>query len=401
MFDFRFAQRGRFAPSPEDFERMERYRRLWLYYAPYDGDPYHGGAEGATLADMRGLPAYISSIFNYVPFVVNADLHLLHSGFALEYFDIEGARRAQMRDFLASLNFEEVMREALLSALVCGDAFVKVIFDPNAESGIRLVVLDAASVFPRLDEHDFTTVRQMLISYSYRDADGLLHKRDELWEGGAVEVRLDGRRIDEQCGVHPLGRFPIVHFACNRIPGEYFGRPTHLDIIGDIDRLNTAAGAVFETFKYYGSPKLILKGFAAPDLELDPDIRQFWQIPSGECEISFLEWKNASGLVDEILKLDMVVRRKMPEFVLDPVSQRSYPASGLAVSLQLSLLDAKIQSLWSSFRSVAEELALLAGRMAGINFNRCDLGFTNGLAPISGKVISGSEVGTDGQGGAQ
>jgi len=361
---FRFAADDPFRPTPEEERRIERYRRLWLYYAPPGGDPYGTAEGGPSLAALKDLPDYTASFFNYVPYVVDADLFLLLGEFGEKSVSAPAAGKEGIQA-LRRAGFVGAVHKAFESALVCGDAWVKVL--PGEEGGVRLVTLDPAAVHPRLDPHDHTRVLSVLIHYRYRDAKGRLRERSELWEGGRVTVKDDGKPVPAESGEHPFGRPPLVHFACRPLPGSYFGRPAFEEILADMDRLNAAAGAVLEVFRYYGSPKLVLKGVVAPQCELDPDVRQFWQLPSGDAELSFLEWRNASGLVDEVLKLDEVVRRKLPEFVLEAIAQRTYPASGYAVSLQLSLLEAKIRSLAAGFSAALDELAALALAAAGLD----------------------------------
>ena len=365
MFNSLFQKNQRFDTSSEDELRIERYRRLWLYYASPNGNPY-GGVEGApSLSGLNGLPEYITSIFNYVPFIINADLHLLLGSFSLKSVRSTLNARAteKIRDFCRALDIERCLYATFLSALVCGDSYVKVI--PDDRNGARFITLDSASVHPRLEPHDHQSVKEMLISYRFRDEENRLRNYAELWTDKRVDVRIDGKPVSGSSGEHPFGTIPVLHFACSPLPGSYFGRPSYVDILADLDRLNSASGAVFETFKYYGSPKLVLKGIMAPELELDPDIRQFWQIPSGDADLSFLEWKNASGLVNDILKLDSVVRRKMPEFVLQTVSGSTFPTSGYAISLKLSLLHAKISTYATAFKRAAERMLNMALRIAG------------------------------------
>ncbi|MFA4986179.1 MAG: phage portal protein [Candidatus Brocadiia bacterium] len=352
--------------TSEELARIERYRRLWLYYAAEDGNPYAPTSGAPPLSDFSGLPDYVADVFNCVPFVVNADLDLSLSGFTLDSIIPENDKSAvALREFASTLEVESVLRSALLSALVCGDAYIKVFPGPASPIGVRASVLDPASVFPRLNPHDGDSVENLLIKYSYEAPDGASHDYAELWTPTTVEVRNDNKPVTASSGSHPFGRIPIVHLSIFRLPGSYFGRPCFADIIADVDRLNTAAGAVFEIFKYYGAPKLILKGIMAPDAKLDPDLRQFWQIPDPAADIFFLEWKNTSNLVTDLLRLDSIVRRKMPEFVLDTVQERSIPASGYAVSLQLSLLQARINTLCSGLNRPLRDMLTLAASLSG------------------------------------
>ncbi len=365
--------------TARDMARIEGYRRAWLYYSSPDGDPYRAQGADPGLSAFKGLPDYITAFLNYAPYIVDVDLHFLFADHDLTSVSASGksARDRELREFGEAIGLDTVVRSAALTALVCGDAWVKVIPDPDSAAGVRMVHVDPAAVHPRLDAHDCATEREVVISYGYRDEEDRLRRWTELWTPDLREVWRDGEQVTEESGPNPLGLIPLVHFSCMPVPGSYFGRPAFAQIISDMDRMNTALGALLEVFRYYGSPKLILKGFMAPEMELDPDARQFWQIPSGDAEISFLEWRNTTGLMDEILKLDSIVRRKLPEFVLDRVSDRAYPTSGFAVSLQLSLLDAKIAAIASSFAPSVARLVEMALFVAGKSAEAVKVGSGN------------------------
>ncbi|GAB4150569.1 MAG: hypothetical protein Kow00107_01070 [Planctomycetota bacterium] len=366
MFDFFRSSMPKL--TERDFQRIEKYRRCWLYFSSPDGDPYRSEDGTPDMAAFKELPEYVSTFFNYAPFVVSTDLHLLNGDFRMSSLSVSGGvrRTNAVHKFLETAGLPSAVREAMLTALVCGDAWLKVI--PALDGpGARIVAVDPAAVHPRLDPHDYTVEREIVVHYAFRDLDDSIHRRTEKWSAQHVEVWQDGVPLQEETGPNPLGRIPFVHFAACRVPGSYFGRSCFEDIVADMDKLNSALGAVLEVYRYYGSPKLVLKGVMAPEIELDPDVRQFWQIPSGDAELSFLEWRNATGLLDELLKLDAVIRRKLPEFILERVSERSYQSSGFALSIQLSLLDAKIQGLATEFGESVGRAARMALEAAGLS----------------------------------
>ncbi|MDZ7815306.1 MAG: phage portal protein [Planctomycetota bacterium] len=367
MFSSPFSGKREIAKQPHEHNRVEKYRRYWLYYAAPEGDPYSTHNEIPSLKDFKDVPEYASGVFNYVPFVVNVDLNLLLGEDSSQMLSgPDSMATEKLHEFAEQAEFDRSLYNALFSALVCGDAYVKVVPVEDG-AGVRFVSLDAASVFPRLDPHDHNRVREVLVDYRYRDEANRLRRHSELWMDDEVLVMRDGEKVEELSGDNPLGTIPIVHFACQPLPGSYFGRPSYIDVLADIDRLNSSAGAMFEVYKYYGSPKLILRGVMADNVELDPNVRQFWQLPSTDSDVSFLEWRNVTGMMDELMKLDFVVRRKLPEFILENVNDTLYPSSGYAVSLQLSLLDSKLRTLSAGFRRSAAELLELGQVVAGLD----------------------------------
>lgn len=200
--------------------------------------------------------------------------------------------------------------EVVTNGSVCGDSFVKVIWDEDIKSP-RFQLLDSEKTFVkyRKSERNRTVLQQAVIVWEgqYTWPDGTVRdvlfkevwteenrqlfveylsddeSEDSSWKPEKLFKQLfkfktvesiSADNIEQEMveeDVNDLGFIPIVHFRNQVVPMETYGRSDLVDIVDLNLNLNEAASQYLDSVKYHGSPITLIFGAKIGNLRRGPN----------------------------------------------------------------------------------------------------------------------------------
>jgi hypothetical protein len=354
--------------SSQEQLQQDLFRVYWLYaFPPQDGQDLYrsqGGfftrsnarsdAADGSFAKARGLRKNTRAIFNFIPQIVAKNFELLSnqaSPDGLTVYDEDGKKNDQLTQQAQNIlkkTWRDFFSEMLAAGLVTGQAYLV----PTIVDGkINIQVLYPNYVFVTRGNSDISEINKVEVKYLYKDNNGDRHEYYQLLDKEQVLVQVDGETTFQQS--NQWGRVPVVHIRNQPTPGEVYGRNCFASHLSDVDEICQLAGDWLRAVSIYGHPKYIIQGASVPT-EIKSDVGQVIELPEGG-SISVLEYSKLDSHWDKILSMSEAIKRKIPEFDLVNVESGSVNASGYAIRLKLSSLEAKIMSEQKQYEAGIED----------------------------------------------
>ena len=283
-----------------EFYRLVLYRKFW---EAYRNDNIHIDPKVKTPKDIRInlTKAFIDRSVDFLvgkPFTVYApEQYSKLMAPAISYIDKKSG-------------IELFALEVVINASVCGDSFVKVIWDEDLDCS-RFQLLDSEKVFVKYKkternrtvlaeaiivwEGEYTwpngITRDVLFKEVWTEKEKELHveyvikedNKDTQWRPDKLFKQLFKYRDSEtisDADIHTevvekvendLEFIPIVHFRNQIVPLEVYGRSDVVDFIDLNMNLNETATQYLDSVKYHGSPITLIYGAKIGNLRRGPN----------------------------------------------------------------------------------------------------------------------------------
>ena len=246
-------------------------------------------------------------------------------------------------------NQDQVLMEMGQQGGVSGDAFVKVAYeepyvDPAGilQAGrVRILVLNAAHVFPEWHPHDRTRMLRCKIKYRFwgtsLEGTRQVFTYTEILTAESIEEYLNDELIDSR--PNPVGIVPVIHIPNRAVSGSPWGLPDCQDIISLNRQYNEVATSVADIINYHAEPITIITGAKASQLERGA--KKIWAGLPKDAKVENLEG-GYQGLKQGLEFMEMM-KRAMHEMVGIPETalgqtQPISNTSGVALSIQFQPL---------------------------------------------------------------
>ena len=244
---------------------------------------------------------------------------------------------------------DRVLLEMGQQGAVSGDAFIKVAYEePYVDSAevlhagrVRILVLNAAHVYPEWHPHDRSRMLRCKIKYRFwgtsLEGTRQIFTYVEILTDEVIEEYLNDELIDSR--PNPVGKIPVVHIPNRFISGSPWGLPDCQDIIELNRQYNEVATSVADIINYHAEPITIITGAKASQLERGA--KKIWAGLPKDAKVENLEG-GYQGLKQGLEYLEMM-KRTMHEMVGVPETalgqtQPISNTSGVALSIQFQPL---------------------------------------------------------------
>lgn len=251
--------------SPEERLRIQRYRDMWMLY---DGDHWQG--KKLTRDDEKRITLNFCRKFIHksATFLVGKE----EIGYHFEDDTAEAALVPVIQNKIWKPNRKaSPYRVIALWGGVCGDAFVKIVWDDNFKR-VRFIPLNSSYVFPVWDAEDRTIMLACEIRFVLRNIKDF-SKRDqidytvyrEIITPETITVYHGDRLM--QTIPNLLGEINVVHIKNLDVPNHQYGIPDLIDV-GEINKeINSQQTTFGDIVDYHSQPVTIIKGAKASNLE--------------------------------------------------------------------------------------------------------------------------------------
>ncbi len=248
-----------------ELKRLERYREFW--------ELYKGNHWSDSELDLDGP----TPVWNKTrTFIDKSITFLVGNPFKIGYLNdkIEKLLNPYIDLILANSGGPKMFGlEVAQMGSVSGDAFLKVIWDQQAnfgKGGPKIQILDSSDVRVRYEFVDYSNSvpDEVVIEYEFLNPDGGgVSSRRERITPEEIEVTIDGRVDGELSGPNLLGRVFVVHIRNMFVGKEPYGLSDCINTENLNKLLNAAIRRFQKDVEFHGNPVTVVFGAKVDTLE--------------------------------------------------------------------------------------------------------------------------------------